>query len=102
MAKTQQERMKLALEKRGWIEDVHHRTTRYIAMKPTELTKFYRAVSVAGGESSVLEVPFDVDFHGHRRYFLGTAGSLRYASNGRVSSATPQPRRKTKFLSEVL
>lgn len=80
---TIQNRLKRALEAQGWEVDPAHVTSKYVAMKP-------------------LRQALDENPHrqGYSRYFLGRAGTLRYAACGRVTRALTADALKARLLGE--
>lgn len=92
---TIQQRLQAAFEARGWVVDTNHRTNRYVVMKATEKIEFF---VIANGIP--IPVPFDQEFHGKRRYFLGKKGSCRYSPNGNVTNSIPREGVAAKLLRE--
>lgn len=86
MARSIQDRLIEGLQKRGWVEDTHHRIYRHT---------YKRYVVMKRGPSLASKVDQDV------RYFVGKAGALRVHAKGRVSDCFPAERAKRTLLLEV-
>lgn len=89
---TIQQRLAAALEAAGWELDTEAKTTKYIVYKPTADSYFVK----------LRTPPNRVDYNPMgARYFLGSAGGLRFSSRGLVSKAVSHEHAKPKLLARV-
>lgn len=96
MTRTVAQRMQAALEARGWIVDADHRSSKYVAMRPTPAVKFF----FVGAGGSRTYVTYDEAKYGMRRYFISTS-TLRYSADGKATTAYQRAKFKHKLLQEM-